>query len=60
MINKTYRNILKEGLKNISGGTLDYTDGVSNKTSVKKHKTVKSEANPSPLAWVGSSLCLII
>ena len=41
-------NILKEGLKYTSGGTLDYTDGDSNKTSVKKRKSVKSEA-PSPL-----------
>lgn len=40
------RNILKEGLRNISAGTVDYTDGVSNKTSAKKHKTVKSEAQP--------------
>lgn len=39
-------NILKEGLKIISGGTLDNTDGDSNKTSVKKHKSVKSEAQP--------------
>ena len=37
-------NILKEGLKIISGGTLDNTDGDSNKTSVKKRKSVKSEA----------------
>jgi putative transposase len=40
------RNILKEGLKIISSGTGDYTDGDSNKTSVKKHKSVKSEAQP--------------
>ena len=40
------KNILKEGLKIISGGTLDNTDGDSNKTSVKKHKSVKSEAQP--------------
>ena len=40
------RNILKEGLKIISGGTLDNTDGDSNKTSVKKRKSVKSEAQP--------------
>ena len=40
------RNILKEGLKIISGGTLDNTDGDSNKISVKKHKSVKSEAQP--------------
>ena len=40
------KNILKEGLKNISAGTVDYTDGDSNKTSVKKHKSVKSEAQP--------------
>lgn len=36
------KNILKEGLKIISGGTLDNTDGDSSKTSVKKHKSVKS------------------
>ena len=40
------RNILKEGLKNISAGTVEYTDGDSNKTSLKKHKSVKSEAQP--------------
>jgi len=40
------RNILKEGLKIISGGMLDNTDGDSNKTSIKKHKSVKSEAQP--------------
>lgn len=40
------RNILKEGLKNISAGTVEYTDGDSNKTSVKKSKSVKSEAQP--------------
>ena len=40
------RNILKEGLKNISAGTVEDTDGVPNKTSTKKHKTVKSEAPP--------------
>ena len=40
------RNILKEGLKIISAGTVDNTDGDSNKTSVKKHKSVKSEAQP--------------
>ena len=39
-------NILKEGLKITSGGTLDNADGDSNKTSVKKHKSVKSEAQP--------------
>ena len=58
------RNIAKDIQKHfplhriyiISGGTLDNTDGDSNKTSVKKHKSVKSEAHPSPLAWVGSSL----
>lgn len=41
------RNILKEGLKNISAGTVEYTDGDSNKTSIKKHKSMKSEANLS-------------
>ena len=40
------KNILKEGLKNISAGTVDYTDGDPNKTSVKKHKSVKLEAQP--------------
>lgn len=40
------KNILKEGLKNISAGTVEYTDGDSNRTSVKKHKSVKSEAQP--------------
>ena len=35
------KNILKEGLKNISAGTVEYTDGVSNKTSAKKRKTAK-------------------
>lgn len=38
------KNILKEGLKILkSAGTVDYTGGVINKTSVKKHKTVKPE-----------------
>lgn len=46
-------NILKEGLKNISEGTVDYTDGDSNKTSVKKHKSVKSEAQPISFAVGG-------
>jgi len=40
------KNILKEGLKNLSAGTVEYTDGDSNKTSVKKHESVKSEAQP--------------
>ena len=40
------RNILKEGLRIISGGTLDNTDGDLNETSVKKRKSVKSEAQP--------------
>lgn len=47
------RNILKEGLKIISGGTLDNTDGDSNKTSVKEHKSVKSEAQPIGFAVGG-------
>lgn len=38
------RNILKEGLRIISAGTVDNTDGDPNKISVKKHKSVKSEA----------------
>ena len=40
------KNILKEGLKIISSGTGDNTDGDSNKPSVRKHKSVKSEAYP--------------
>ena len=40
------RNILKEGLKNISAGTVEYTDGDPNKTSEKKRRSVKSEAQP--------------
>ena len=44
------RNILEEGLKNISSGTVEYTDGDPNKASVKKHKSVKSVAYPSALA----------
>lgn len=40
------RNILKEGLKIISGGTLDNTDGDLNDASVKKRKSVKPEAQP--------------
>jgi len=40
------KNILKEGLKIISSGTGDYTGGDSNKTSAKKHKSVKPEAHP--------------
>ena len=40
------KNILKEGLRNISAGTVEHTDGESNKTSVKKRKSVKSEAQP--------------
>ena len=50
------KNILKEGLKILnSAGTVENTGGAINKTSEKKHKAVKPEANPSPLAWVGSS-----
>ena len=40
------KNILKEGLKIISSGTGDYTSGAINKTSAKKHKAVKLEAQP--------------
>jgi len=40
------KNILKEGLKIISAGTVDYTDGDLNDASVKKRKSVKSEAQP--------------
>ena len=38
-------NRTKLGLNNISVGTTDYTDGDPNKTSVKKHGPVKSEAH---------------
>ena len=51
-------NILKEGLKNISGGTLDYTDGDSSKTSEKKHKSVKSEAQYIASGVGGSRRCI--
>ncbi len=41
------KNILKEGLKILnSAGTVENTGGDSNKTSVKKHKSVKPEAHP--------------
>lgn len=48
-------NILKEELEIISAGTVDYTGGDINKTSVKKHMSVKPEANSSAMLWVGSS-----
>ena len=41
------KNILNEGLKTISAGTVDYTGGDSNKTLVTKHKSVKPVANLS-------------
>jgi hypothetical protein len=47
------KNILKEGLKIISAGTVDYTDGDLNDASVKKHKSVKSEAQPISFAVGG-------
>lgn len=41
------KNILKEGLKILnSAGTVENTGGDSNKTSVKKHKSVKPETYP--------------
>jgi putative transposase len=40
------KNILKEGLKIISAGTVDHTNGDLNKTSVKKRKSMKLEAQP--------------
>ena len=41
------KNILKEGLKILnSARTVENTGGDSNKTSVKKHKSVKPEAHP--------------
>ena len=39
------KNILKEGIKILSAGTVDYTDGDPNKTSAKEQRSVKSEAN---------------
>lgn len=45
--NHSSHNRLKEGLKIISGGTLDNTDGDPNKTSLKKRKSMKSEAHLS-------------
>ena len=39
-------NILREGLKTLSAGTVEYTDGDPNKNSVKKHKSMTSEAQP--------------
>lgn len=47
------KNILKEGLKNLSAGTVEYTDGDLNKTSEKKHKSMKSEAQPISFAVGG-------
>ena len=42
------KNILKEGLKILnSAGTVENTGGDSNKTSAKKHKSVKPEAHLS-------------
>lgn len=40
-------NILKEGLKITSGGTLDNADGDSNKTLATKQSSVKPEAHLS-------------
>ena len=41
------KNILNEGLKIISAGTVDNTGGDSNKTSFEKHRSVKPEAHLS-------------
>lgn len=41
------KNILNEGLKIISAGTVDYTGGDSNQTSFEKHRSVKPEAHLS-------------
>jgi len=41
------KNILKEGLKLTSGGTLDNTDGDLSKTSFGEHGSVKSETHQS-------------
>ena len=48
------KNILKEGLKILnSAGTVENTGGDSNKTSAKKHKSVKPEAHPISFAVGG-------
>jgi putative transposase len=41
------KNILNEGLKIISGGTLENTGGDLNQTSFQKHRSVKPEAHLS-------------
>lgn len=41
------KNILKEGLRITSAGTVDYTGGDLNKTSFQKHRSVKPEAHLS-------------
>ena len=46
-------NILNEGIKKISAGTVDYTGGDSNKTSYGKHKSAKPEAYPIGSAMGG-------
>ena len=41
-------NILSEGLRNISAGTVDYTDGEDRRPNILKgHSSVKSEAHES-------------
>ncbi len=47
------RNILKEGLKILSAGTVDYTGGDPNKTLVTKHKSMKPEAHLVSFAKAG-------
>lgn len=44
------KNILKEGLNILSAGTVEYTGGDSNKTSVRKRKSMKPEIDSIPLA----------
>lgn len=41
------KNILAEGLRNISAGTVDHTGGDPNKTSSGKHRSMKPEAHGS-------------
>lgn len=42
------KTILKEGLKIISAGTVDYTDGEDRRPNLlKRHSSVKSEAHES-------------
>lgn len=45
------KNILKEGLRNLSAGTVDYTDGDDVRLSSNEQLSVKSEAHGSLARW---------